>query len=280
MNALPTNTLPNATRVSRERFSRGAVLIIVLAGLAAYANSFSGAFVFDDIDSIVSNPAIRHLWPPWKFFATLNRPILNLSLAVSYATWGRSALSPTGLNSASFHAFNIAVHILAALTLFGLVRRTLRLPALRARFEGAATALALATALIWEVHPLQTESVTYIIQRAESLAGLFYLLTLYCVARGALSDRPLRMVRRRGRRLRAGDGDQANGRHRAAGGLSLRLDFPLRLVPRYVAPALGGVRRAGRDVAAGDPVVRVAGRRAARRPPVSRCPASRRWIMP
>ena len=91
---------------------------------------------------------------------------------------------------ASYHAFNIVVHILAALTLFGLVRLTLNLPALRARFEGAATALALATALIWEVHPLQTESVTYIIQRQESLAGLFYLLTLYCVARGALSERP------------------------------------------------------------------------------------------
>jgi tetratricopeptide (TPR) repeat protein len=93
---------------------------------------------------------------------------------------------------ASFHAFNIVVHILAALTLFGLVRLTLNLPALRERFEGAATALALATALIWEVHPLQTEAVTYIIQRQESLAGLFCLLTVYCVARGALSERPPR----------------------------------------------------------------------------------------
>ena len=192
MNAPPASALPNAPRISRERFSRLAVLIIILAGLAAYANSLSDAFVFDDIDSIVSNPAIRHLWPPWKFFASLNRPILNLSLAVNCALSRGGALSPSGLDAASYHAFNIVVHILAALTLFGLVRRTLRLPVLRARFEGAATALALATALIWELHPLQTESVTYIIQRAESLAGLFYLLTLYCVARGALSERPLR----------------------------------------------------------------------------------------
>jgi tetratricopeptide (TPR) repeat protein len=192
MNAPLASALPNVPRVSRERFDRLAVLIIILAGLAAYANSLSDAFVFDDIDSIVSNPAIQHLWPPWKFFAPLNRPILNLSLAVNYALSRGSVQSPTGLDAASFHAFNIVVHILAALTLFGLVRLTLNLPALRARFEGAATALALATALIWEVHPLQTESVTYIIQRAESLAGLFYLLTLYCFARGALSERPLR----------------------------------------------------------------------------------------
>src|SRR6185295_3461677 len=46
-----------------------------------------------------------------------------------------------------------------------------------------ATGLALAVALLWAVHPLQTESVTYTIQRGESLMGLFYLLTLYCVAR-------------------------------------------------------------------------------------------------
>jgi tetratricopeptide (TPR) repeat protein len=208
-------------QVSRERFSRLAALIIILAGLAAYANSLSNAFVFDDIDSIVSNPAIRHLWPPWKFFWPLNRPVVTLTLAVNYAI-GR-------LNVAPYHAFNIAVHILAALTLFGLVRRTLlhcRLPiadcrmvkekgestangslqgpiavhsavisqhsAIGNRQSAIACALALATALIWEVHPLQTESVAYIIQRAESLAGLFYLLTLYCIARGALSDRPLR----------------------------------------------------------------------------------------
>ena len=192
MNAPLPSALPNDSSVSSERFARLAVLIIILAGLAAYANSFSDAFVFDDIDSIVSNQAIRHLWPPWKFFASPNRPILNLSLAVSFALSGASALGPRGLNPAPYHAFNIVVHILAALTLFGLVRRTLILPALRARFEGAATPLALATALLWELHPLQTESVTYINQRAESLAGLFYLLTLYCVMRGAFSGRPFR----------------------------------------------------------------------------------------
>ena len=187
MNAPPACALPNASRTSGERFSRLAVLIIVLAGLAAYANSLSDAFVLDDIDSIVSNQAIRHLWPPWKFFASPHRPILNLSLAVSFALSGGAA-GPRGLNPASFHAFNIVVHILAALTLFGLVRRTLGLPALQARFEGAATPLALATALLWEVHPLQTESVTYVVQRAESLAGLFYLLTLYALIRAATSE--------------------------------------------------------------------------------------------
>src|SRR5205823_5584918 len=75
--------------------------------------------------------------------------------------------------------------VLAALVLFGLVRRTLVSARMRDRFGAAATPLAFVTALIWLVHPLQTGSVTYIVQRVESLMGLFYLLTLYCAIRSA-----------------------------------------------------------------------------------------------
>src|SRR4029077_15512000 len=81
---------------------------------------------------------------------------------------------------------------LAGLTLFGLVQRTLLRPALHPRFGADALPLALAVALLWTVHPLQTESVTYIVQRAESLMGLFYLLTLYCFVRSLDSPAPNR----------------------------------------------------------------------------------------
>ena len=111
----------------------------------------------------------------------VGRPVPNLSLAVNYAIGG--------LNVEGYHVVNLAIHILAALALFGLVRRTLLLPALVERFGSASTGLALAVALVWALHPLQTESVTYIIQRAEALVGLFYLLTLYCLLRGATSAR-------------------------------------------------------------------------------------------
>ena len=85
------------------------------------------------------------------------------------------------------------VHLLAALALFGIVRRTLTVPALKGRFDPkAATAIAFSAALIWLLHPLQTEAVTYIVQRSESLMGLFYLLTLYCFIRSASSARPVR----------------------------------------------------------------------------------------
>ena len=68
--------------------------------------------------------------------------------------------------------------------LFGLVRRTLELPRLRDRYGADASWLALAIAGLWAVHPVQTEAVTYLSQRAESLMGLCYLGTFYCFLRG------------------------------------------------------------------------------------------------
>jgi tetratricopeptide (TPR) repeat protein len=165
----------------------GAVALLVGAVFAAYANSFHGPFIFDDGPSIVGNPSIRHLGSfqvlaaPPDSVTTTGRPILNLSLAINYALGG--------LTVEGYHVVNLIIHMLAGLTLFGLLRRTLLLPALASRFAAASTGLALAMSLLWAVHPLQTESVTYVVQRAESLVGLFYLLTLYCYLRGATAER-------------------------------------------------------------------------------------------
>jgi tetratricopeptide (TPR) repeat protein len=162
--------------------SRWACLAIVFAALAAYGGTFAGPFVFDDADSIVNNGSIRHLWPigpvlspPFRLGQTVGgRPVLNFTLALNYAI--------SGTDVWSYHALNILIHVLAGLTLFGVVRRTME----RAGTGGPSpTWLAFAVALLWTVHPLQTEAVTYVVQRAESLMGLLYLLTLYCFIRGA-----------------------------------------------------------------------------------------------
>jgi len=165
------------------------VVLLLLAGFIAYGGSFSSPFVFDDADAITLNPTITHLWPPWAALSPPpgggtvgNRPLLNLSFAVNYAISGTAVWS--------YHAANLGIHLLACLTLFGLVRRTLRQPVLRERFGRDSLLLAGCIALLWLVHPLQTESVTYVAQRAESLMGLFYLLTLYTFSRGVNSLRP------------------------------------------------------------------------------------------
>lgn len=82
-----------------------------------------------------------------------------------------------------FHAGNLVIHVLAGLTLFGIVRYTMRSRPLAARFGEWSTGIAASIALLWLVHPLQTAAVTYIVQRAESLMGLFLFLTLYCAIR-------------------------------------------------------------------------------------------------
>jgi len=97
-------------------------------------------------------------------------------LALNYAAGG--------LNLAGYHLVNLGVHLLATLTLFGLIRRTLASGATKIEATRALP-IALAAALLWSLHPLQTEAVTYISQRAESQMGLFYLLTVYCFARFA-----------------------------------------------------------------------------------------------
>jgi protein O-mannosyl-transferase len=168
---------------------------IVLAGCLAYANSFSVPLVFDDAESIQKNPTIRHLWPmgsvlrpPGNGSPVTGRPVVNLSLAINYALGGTRV--------SGYHLFNLSVQILAALTLFGIVRRTLAAasrggPAWICGLEGLPPVpIAAAAALVWIVHPLQSEAVTYVSGRTESLMGLFYLLTLYGFIRATQSPEP------------------------------------------------------------------------------------------
>jgi len=162
-------------------------LVIVLAGWLAYSNSLLGAFVMDDRGAILDNQSIQHGWreawsPPNDGSPVTGRPLVNLTFALSYRL---SGLSPWG-----YHGVSLAIHLLAALSLFGLVRRTLALPKLAAHYGGSAMLLALSVALLWMLHPLQTEAVTYLSQRSESLMGLFYLLTIYGLARSGQSQRP------------------------------------------------------------------------------------------
>ena len=177
---------PNATGSWRRTLVPSAGL--VLLALAAYANGFSGAFLYDDQSSIVGNPSLSRIWPPWAPLVspaaggTRGRPFANLTFAVNH--W------LGGLDVQGYHATNIGIHILAGLALFGIMRRTLARPPLAPRFASAAGPLAFAVSALWLVHPLTTESVTYLAQRTECLMGLCYLLTLYCVYAGRNPARP------------------------------------------------------------------------------------------
>ena len=180
-----------------------AIVLIAAAGWA-YSTSFAGVFVFDDKFGIVDNPNIKSLWPLTRAMSAppempvSARPVASLTLAINYAlapNTVRDVLSP-GRPSAppelrerflrnvwGYHFFNLTLHALAALALFGVVRRTLTSSRLVAKFGAVATPLAFVISLIWTVHPLLTDAVTYVVQRTEVLMGLFCFLTLYCSIR-------------------------------------------------------------------------------------------------
>jgi protein O-mannosyl-transferase len=169
-------------------------VLLVVAGALAYGTSLNGPFLYDDQTAILKNATIKSLSPlavplsPPRDTPVAGRPLVNLTLAVNYAAGG--------LDVTSYHVTNVALHVLVALAFFGVVRRTLLLgrsgatggaggsedPQLRTLAEHA-DGLALASALVWMLHPLNTEVVNYVVQRTESVMALCYLTTLYCALR-------------------------------------------------------------------------------------------------
>jgi len=168
----------SSTADGRWHRSRHAVLLLVALAVV-YANSFAGVFLYDDFVDVVGDPRVRHGFSSLPEFLGHTRPLVRYTFAINWALGGDA---PFG-----YHAVNLAIHAAATLLLFGLARTTLLLDSMRGRYDGRAEPIAFVIALLWGVHPLQTESVTYVTQRYESLASLFYLLTVYAFARSTTS---------------------------------------------------------------------------------------------
>jgi protein O-mannosyl-transferase len=163
---------------------------IALAVVLTYSNSLSGPFIFDDRATLLDNASIRDwrnigavLSPPTET-PVAGRPLVNATFAINYALGG--------LDVAGYHVVNIALHLLCALLVFEVVRRTLRSRPPEKTLHQSAADLAFASALLWAVHPLNSEVVNYLSQRSESLMGFFYLLTLFGSICAMTSGRPRR----------------------------------------------------------------------------------------
>ncbi|MCC6408109.1 MAG: tetratricopeptide repeat protein [Planctomycetes bacterium] len=154
---------------------------LLVAVCVAFANSFAGVLLFDDVPDIVLNPALRQLWPPtsdlWAVpgCGLTGRPVVAFSFALNYAV--------SELGTWSYHATNLAIHAAATLFLFASVRALCDLPRATAWMRERRDVLAFGTALLWAVHPLQVSAVTLVIQRCESLMGLFFLAGLWAALR-------------------------------------------------------------------------------------------------
>ncbi|MDB4873695.1 MAG: hypothetical protein JWM41_141 [Gemmatimonadetes bacterium] len=190
---------------SRAMRRVGLLALFLTLAYLAFGPALKAPFDFDDGPAIASNTTIRTLWPPSALLhtpalgtAASGRPIANYSFALNYAL-NRSlgiAQSPDAVapeQTVGYHAVNIALHVLAALLLFAVIRLTMRLGAIPESWRDAADRVALVSALVWLVHPIQTEAVDYVSQRTELLVSVCYLATLYAAIRAW--DEPARTLK-------------------------------------------------------------------------------------
>ena len=174
------------------KFHHCAFALIFLVAAALYFNSLNNAFFFDDHPNILDNPYIRNLsdlslfFQGVKSYTGLPRALTTLSFAINYHLHGLDVLG--------YHGVNLMLHILCGFLVFSLSRILfgLHLERREGPLEGKVPVygfrvnfLALLTSLVFVSHPLQVNTVTYIVQRTEGLAGFFYLLSLFLFASGS-----------------------------------------------------------------------------------------------
>jgi tetratricopeptide (TPR) repeat protein len=178
------------------------LLILGLLVAAIYANTMGAPFYFDDSYNIRDNRHIRlaqltleGLLKAGFDSPIASRPVANISFGLNYYFGGNAVFG--------YHLVNVAIHMITGLLLFLFVQTTLTL---RWKTGGDAsgpaadsapahgwhaldpTSVSFWTAALWLVHPVQTQSVTYIVQRMNSLAVLFFMLSLWLYVRGRMAQ--------------------------------------------------------------------------------------------
>jgi Tfp pilus assembly protein PilF len=160
-----------------------------------YSNTFRASWQMDDHPNITDNDRL-HITelnfdnilgslfanPQAAKFKELYRPVACLSFGLNWF-FGQDHVF-------GYHLVNMGVHFLAALLLYLTIVTLFETPRLKNRCPGRAHVIALLAAILWAIHPIQTQAVTYIVQRMAVMAALFYLLSLYFYVKARLNDTP------------------------------------------------------------------------------------------
>ena len=178
-----------------DSYCRKTVFSIVVLSLIItliYGNSFDCSWHFDDKPRIQENPNLHMEELTWNsvkraLFSDLRdpdsfyRPIACLSFALNYY-FGR-------LDVFGYHVVNIFIHLISSIVLFLFIYNTLNLPSIRAKYTSKSYSIALLATILWTINPIQTQAVTYIVQRMASLAGMFYIMAMYLYLLARTSDK-------------------------------------------------------------------------------------------
>jgi hypothetical protein len=165
--------------------SRWPLIVLGCAGVAAYANSFAGVFLFDDYQSIVEDSRLGDVQTFLAHLPGMIRPLLKATLLVDRLAWG--------LNPAGYHLLNLCLHVGSGLLLYSILQQLVD----EANPPGVATEtrmVPLGAALLFLVHPLGTETVTYLSGRATGLASFWYLAALLLYLRASRPGHALHVL--------------------------------------------------------------------------------------
>lgn len=165
-------------RIFSSRFFTPAFLILMAVSvIIAYSNTLTGAFQFDDIPSIVENPSVQDAS---AFFQTLTGP-RGITLATFYLNFAMG-----GLDTFGYHAVNLLIHIVN-----GLLAYLILVHAFSASGADLSRArrLAALSVMLFTLHPIQTQAVSYIVQRMETLSALFTLASILLLIKASGQSR-------------------------------------------------------------------------------------------
>ncbi len=165
------------------------IAIALIAGVAflAYSNTFSVPFHFDDRPNILQNPNVQIKALTWDRIEALVHNTYKETIRIfSYFTLALNYYFGE-FNVFGYHLVNLAIHVLAGIFLYAFLLLTFNLPSLKEKYGSISYKTAVFVSLIFISHPVQTQAVTYIVQRMASMAGMFYLLTLVLYAKGRLA---------------------------------------------------------------------------------------------
>jgi len=167
------------------------IIALSLLIFSIYGNSFDCSWHFDDEPNITDNPNLHLKEITWEnlkraLFSDRNnptmpyRPVACLTFALNHYLGG--------LNVFGYHLVNIFIHLLSSIFLFLFTYHTLNLPSLRTKYAPQSYFIALLATTLWAINPVQTQAVTYIVQRMASLAGMFYIMSMFFYLKARISE--------------------------------------------------------------------------------------------
>ena len=169
-----------------------AFIALSIVILTTYSNTFHSSWHFDD-EKILKNDQLHLTKLNWQnikktFFSLpkqpgkLYRPISSFSLALNYYFSKGKVFG--------YHLVNVIIHYITAVFLFLFMYNSLNLPIIKEKYSNHSFSIALLASLFWASNPIQTQAVTYIIQRMASMAGMFYIISIYFYMKARIAEIP------------------------------------------------------------------------------------------